>query len=178
MSVTVQSWKKLGPFCLGLSIAAAFCMKWMEADFRVQGGKFTVLGLEVFYDRQKIMGLLSLISKPVKRVLYYHLCFDFVFMAGIYPCIACLCMIAGEKTVMPGIKKMLFILAALQLAAWAADIIENMYLLNWLSSPVISQDELNLYHLVVITKWVLALAGLMISLIWVFRRKPGLKRSA
>jgi hypothetical protein len=171
MSVTIQSWKKLFLFCLGLFIASAFCMKWMEDDFWSNGKKFTIIGLELLYDRYKMTAVFAAMDPPVKQVLFYHLSFDFIFMAGVYPGIASLCMIARDKANAITLKKILFIMAAAQWLAWAADIIENIYLLRWLDHPQVGSQQLTLFHLIVGLKWSAALLGVLFSLFFVFRRK-------
>jgi hypothetical protein len=83
-------------------------------------------------------------------------------MAGCYPGIACLCMMAIAKTKQPSLKKFVFIMSCLQLFAWAFDIIENYYLLKWLEQPVIG-NEFGFYHIVVYSKWIIALTGALIA---------------
>jgi hypothetical protein len=163
MSLSYNRWKKLFLFCFGLSIASAFCMKWMESDFWVNNKKFTILGLELFYSKEKVMAVLAGIDGHVKTILSYHLHFDFVFMAGVYPGITALCMMAKEKVEAKALKKILYTLAAIQLLAWAGDITENLYLLNWLKQPVIKND-FGLYHFVVSSKWIIALTGAFVSI--------------
>src|SRR3979490_3145055 len=97
MNLSYRRWKKLFLFCLGLSAGTAFCMKWMETDLWVNGEKFTIMGLELFYTKEKVMTVLAGLDGHVRTILNYHLHFDFAFMAGIYPGITALCMIAGEK---------------------------------------------------------------------------------
>ncbi len=41
----------------------------------------------------------------VRTILGYHLHFDFVFMPGVFPGIAALCMMAGEKATRVTVKK-------------------------------------------------------------------------
>jgi hypothetical protein len=60
------------------------------------------------------------------------------------------------------LKKFVFIMACLQLFAWAFDIIENYYLLKWLEQPVIG-NEFGFYHIVVYSKWIIALTGALIA---------------
>ena len=171
MSVTIQSWKKLFLFCLGLFIASAFCMKWMENDFWSGGGKFTIIGLELLYDREKMLAVLTAMDAHVQQILSFHLSFDFIFMAGAYPGIASLCMLARAKAQSIVLRKVLFILAAVQLLAWAADIIENLYLLHWLDHPSIVDSQLSLFHVIVAFKWIVALTGAVFALLFVFRRR-------
>jgi hypothetical protein len=102
-----------------------------------------------------------------------------VFMAGVYPGIACLCMMAAQKLKSRAFKRILFAFAFLQLFAWAFDIIENYYLLKWLHNPVIG-TEFGFYHFVVYSKWIIALAGALIGLSTLFinlLRKKNLKSS-
>jgi len=102
------------------------------------------------------------------------LSFDFIFMAGCYPGIACLCMIASAKAAGKNLKRILFILAFMQIFGWTFDVIENYYLLKWLKNPVIG-DEFGFYHIVVYSKWIIALTGVFLAIVIlvgsVFKRK-------
>jgi len=95
-------------------------------------------------------------------------------MAGCYPGIACLCMMSREKVKSKNLKMILFLLASLQLGAWAFDITENYYLLKWLKNPV-TGDEFSFYHIVVYSKWIIALTGALLAIVIlvssVFKRK-------
>jgi hypothetical protein len=171
MNLSYNRWKKLFLFGLGLFAGTAFCMKWMENDFLINGEKFTILGLELFYAKEKVMTVLSGLDEHVKTILSYHLYFDFAFMAGVYPGIAALCMMAREKLTVVVLKKLLFVLAAMQLIAWAGDIAENLFLLKWIKHPVIG-NEFDSYHFIVIAKWLIALIGAVVSLFaLILRRK-------
>jgi hypothetical protein len=170
MTITTKSWQKLFLFCLGVSASAAFCMKWMEHDLFLKDEKFTILGLELFYSREKVAAILSGLTPPVKTILQYHLSFDFAFMTGVYPGIAALCMIAKEKARATPIKKILYILAILQLGAWAADMTENYYLLRWIRGPVIG-NEFGFYHFVVYFKWIIALVAVLLAIPFAAKRK-------
>jgi hypothetical protein len=156
-------WQKLFLFCLGLFIAGAFAMKWMENDLLFNNEKISIFGLELFYPKEKIVEIFSGISDKVKTILSYHLSFDFIFMAGCYPGIACLCMMASAKVNSKNLKRILFILAFLQIFGWTFDVIENYYLLKWLKTPVIG-DEFGFYHVVVYSKWAIALTAVLIAL--------------
>lgn len=158
-----KHWKKLFLFCLGLAVAAAFCMKWMENDLLVQGEKFTIMGLELFYPKEKVAAILAGLDQPVSTILRYHLSFDFVFMAGIFPEIAALCTMASSKFGNGSGKKIFAGLAILQAVAWGFDITENSYLLRWISNPDIG-DEFGFFHFVVATKWIIALTGALVSI--------------
>jgi hypothetical protein len=138
-------------------------MKWMEADLVYNNEKISIFGLELFYSKEQVQAILAGIDDKVRTVLSYHLHFDFVFMAGCFPGIACLCMMAAKRTGTKGIRVILVGFAFLQLVAWGFDITENLYLLKWLKNPVIG-DEFGFYHLVVYSKWAIALLAVLVAL--------------
>ena len=92
--------------------------------FGLNNEKFTILGLGAFLFKTESDADSVSLDDRVQTILRYHLYFDFAFMAGVYPGITSLCMMAREK-VHSSVKKVLYLLAAFQLMAWAADIIEN-----------------------------------------------------
>ena len=157
-----KHWKKLFLFCLGLAIGAGFCMKWIEDDFWVKGEKFTMMGLELFYSKEKAITILSNLDDLAKTALNNHLHFDFAFMAGIFPGATSLCMMARNKIVARSWKKFFFILAFFQLAAWAGDVTENLYLLKWAKQPVIG-NEFALYRFIVSAKWIIGLMSVALA---------------
>jgi hypothetical protein len=169
MKVSPKHWKIVFLFGLGLAAGTAFCMKWMEADFVTEQGKFTILGLELFYSKEKVESILSSLDGRVKTILQYHLYFDFAFMAGIYLAIASLGMMGKEKFINPGIKKIVLILAFFQLIAWIADIVENYYLLGWIAKPFI-EGEFGWYHFIVWIKWIIALLGVLVFIPLSFKK--------
>lgn len=169
MNLSLERWKRLFLFCLGLAAGTAFCMKWMEDDLLVDGEKFSILGLELFYSKEKVAAILANMDDQVRGILKYHLVFDFAFMAGIFPGITSFCMIAREKTSNLPLRRMLFVLAILQLLAWGADVTENILLLKWVnnSSP---GNGFYTFHLIVIGKWVIALTAVLIATPFTVRR--------
>jgi hypothetical protein len=116
-----------------------------------------------------VAAILSGIDGHVKTILRFQLSFDFAFMAGIYPAIAALCMMARNRSAAMGLKKILFLLAALQLIAWGADIAENSFLLKWISKPEIG-PEFSFYHIIVSVKWIIAIAGILLATPLLLRR--------
>jgi hypothetical protein len=165
----LSRWQLLFLFCLGLFIAGAFAMKWMENDLLFNNENISIYGLELFYPKQKIVEIFSGINDKVKTILGYHLSFDYIFMTGCYPGIACLCMMASAKVIpitigSRNLKKILFILAFVQIFGWTFDVIENYYLLKWLKNPVIG-DEFRFYHIVVYSKWIIALTGALFAIV-------------
>jgi len=176
MEKKYNSWKSLFLFCLGLFLASAFCMKWLEPSFIHNGKLFTIIGLELTYSKEQIIAILSGIDPHVKSLLRYHLIFDFVFMTGVYPGIMALNRMAATKTRNTKIKKMLLIVSLLQLVAWACDIVENKYLLKWIDDPT-TVSNLAFYHFIVTAKWAIALAGIFTALLYIFRKRDALLKS-
>jgi len=166
-----QRWFKLFLFSFGVAIASSFILQWLAGDFWLNNEKFSILGLELFYPKRKVIDILSHIDLSTKLALNYQLIFDFVFMAGIYPAIASLCMMAREKQTATGARNFLFAVAILQPVAWAFDVTENIYLLGWLDKPEIG-DEFGTYHNIVAAKWIIALFGSLSAIIFLlFQRK-------
>lgn len=163
-------------FCFGLFAASAFCMKWMEADFIQAGEKFTIIGLEISYPKEKVSVILAGLDDHVKAILRYQLVFDFVFMAAVYPGIAALCLMARNKSTGSLLKKALLTLAFLQITAWCFDILENYYLLKWVNDPVIG-NEFGFYHFVVAAKWIIALTGVLLAIPLALRKKRVIQKS-
>jgi hypothetical protein len=171
-----KNWKNLFLFCFGLFAAAAFCMKWMETDFMLNGNLFTIIGLEIGYPKEKVISVLSGLDDHVRTILRYHLSFDFVFMAGVYPGIAALCMMARIKSSSKLIKRILITGAILQAVAWGCDIAENFYLFGWIRNPVIG-NEFGLYHFIVAAKWVIALSTAMLAIPLALRKRKHVLKS-
>lgn len=161
MNFSDKYWKRQFLFCLGIFIAAAFCMKWMEADLLISGEKFTIMGLELFYPEEKVMTILQGLDDRVRTILRYHLHFDFMFMAGVFPGIAALCMLARQR-VTAIFRHLFLILALMQSVAWAGDIYENLSLLRWMKETA-AGNEFYRYHVVVVTKWLIALIAALAS---------------
>lgn len=170
MRIKYNHWQSLFIFCLGLFLGTAFCMKWMEADLRFTEEKFTIIGLELFYSKQKVAHILSSLDYRVQTTLKYHLFFDFAFMAGAYPGIASLCMMAKKKVNKSSLKKVLSVFAALQLLAWLADIFENICLLQWVEQPITGR-EFAWYHIAVVAKWIIALAGIIFAIPFIIQKQ-------
>ncbi|MBI3140106.1 MAG: hypothetical protein HYZ15_16135 [Sphingobacteriales bacterium] len=172
MVFSYKGWRSVFLFCFGLSLGAAFCMKWMETDFRINDSVFSIIGLEISYDKARVIEIFSQLDEKVKTILSYHLYFDFAFMTGVYTGIASLCMMARYRVSNRFVRQLLLVLAILQGLAFGCDVRENLYLLSWLSEPVIG-DEFGLYHTIVLLKWTLALAGVFLSVPLQFRKKAG-----
>jgi hypothetical protein len=175
MIYNYKFWQRLFIFSLGLFIGAAFCMKWMEGDFIQNGQKFTIIGLEISYPKVKVANILAGLDEHIKTILRYHLSFDFVFMAGVYPGIAALCMMARGKLAGAGMRKILLAFAVLQIVAWGCDIFENYCLLKWIKNPAIGND-FSFYHFIVSAKWIIAVAGALLAVPLALRKRTLLKK--
>ncbi|MFZ9387328.1 MAG: hypothetical protein ACO25B_05550 [Chitinophagaceae bacterium] len=175
MTIQNTAWKRIFPVCLALFAATAICMKWMEGRFLSNGELFSILGLEITYPAPRISAVLTGLEEPARTLLLYHLRFDFVFMAGVYPGIAALCMMARGKFRGKLFRNILLVLAGLQLVAWGCDIIENMYLLRWLKNPS-KIDGYFYFHMVVWIKWGLALSGFAVSIPFQWRQTPAMRQ--
>jgi len=156
-------WRSLFLVCFGITIATMFIMEWLAGDFWLNDQKFSILGLELFYSKRHALDVLTQIKQPARIALNYQLVFDFVFMTGIYPAIASLCMMARENLRNVVWRNILFALAMLQPVAWAFDISENIFLLSWVEKPVIG-DEFSTYHTIVAAKWLIALTGALTAM--------------
>ena len=137
-------------------------MKWIESDLMYNGELISIIGLELSESKESIQAIFSGIDDKVRTILSYHLSFDFIFMAGCYPGIACLCMMAAEKTGSKWLRRLLLFIAFLQLFAWACDVIENYYLLKRLKHPLIG-SEFGFYHFLVYSKWTIAVLGIFLA---------------
>jgi hypothetical protein len=173
MNTNYRRWQKLFLVCLGLFAGTAFCMKWMEGDFFREGEKFTIIGLEINNTKSELISILSGLDEHVKTILRYHLSFDFAFMAGVYPGIAALCMMAREKSNGFLLKKILLVFAVLQIIAWGCDIAENCYLLKWIKKPDIG-SEFGIYHIFVYAKWMIALIAALVAIPLAIRKRKSL----
>ena len=159
-----SQWRSLFLFSLGIAISTTFIMQWLATDFWLGDKNFSILGLELFYSKKEVIQVLSQIKQPARIALKYQLIFDFAFMTGIYPAIASGCMLVREKISNPIYRNILFALAMVQPVAWAFDITENIFLLGWMEKPEIG-DEFGMYHNIVATKWLIALAGALYAIV-------------
>jgi hypothetical protein len=59
----------------------------------------------------------------------------------------------------------------LQTAAWALDMVENYLLFKWIEQPMI-EKSIDVYHGVVIAKWMFALTAVIVGLyVMIFKRQ-------
>ena len=164
MVLSQKQWRKTFIFCLGLFLGTAFCMKWLETMFYYKGELFTIIGLEIVYPAPRVMDILYLSDITVITLLKSHLYFDFAFMIGAYGGIASLLMMARNRINHSLFRKILLFLAFAQLIAWGCDVVENLYLLDWIKNKSDVRPAFSTYHWVVVIIWVLALGGAILSI--------------
>lgn len=164
MVLSQKQWRNIFLFCLGHFLGTAFCMKWLETLFIYRGEIFTIIGLEIVYPAQKVMDILYRSDQTVLTLLKSHLYFDFAFMIGTYGGIASLLMMARSRITHIIFNRLLLFLAVAQLIAWGCDILENLYLLDWMKNKTDIRPSFSGYHFVVMVKWVLALGGALLSI--------------
>jgi hypothetical protein len=139
-------------------------MKWIESAFINNGKPFSIMDLELYLGKDELQQLLQGLDDKTKTILNYHLHFDFFFMMGVFAGIACICMLTRERLGKERemMRSMLVVAAALQLVAWSCDIYENTHLIQWLNAPA-TVNGIEFYHLLVRTKFILALSGIIIA---------------
>lgn len=122
---------------------------------------FNILDLQFPVSDSELTGMIRDMLPGVRKAVRLHLWVDFLFMAGLYPSIALLCYMLGEKTGM-GIY-FFWIIGALQGGAWLCDILENVFLLRKLRKPEPGK-QFSSYSFFVYTKFIIAYAGLGVTL--------------
>ena len=167
---TVRRWQMLFALCAGLFIASTFVMKWIESDLVFEGKLISILGLEFFYSKDTIESIFGGITPEVRRLLGYHLYFDFIFMMGCFPGIAALCMIVFHRSGSDLWKRILMTLAVLQVIAWACDVAENIMLIRWLSETSV-RHSMSLFRFLVFTKWIIAVTGFLVAIVGLMLRR-------
>jgi hypothetical protein len=170
MQSPYQRWFKLFLFCAGTAIASSFILQWLANDFTMDGKRFSILDLELFYPKFQLTTVLKKMDDTARIALNYHSIFDFVFMTGIYPGIAAFCMMTRERLGKKILREILFALAMLQPVAWAFDVTENVYLMNWVAARE-PGDDLGVFHNIVAAKWLIGILGFLVALVLFVVRK-------
>ncbi len=152
--------------CVGLLLATLLWMTQLAKKFRYRNGSgeqspFTILDLQFPSSETEMDKLVAGLEPPARQALKAHLWVDFLFMAGFYPAIALLCIIIGAKTG-PG-EYFFWLVAALQIVAWAADVYENVYGLRKMKEAPV-KGGFSTYSFFVNVKFLLAFLGLAVTL--------------
>ena len=161
---------RLFTVCLGVFAGTAFCMKWMESDLVSGGRTFSIIGVELTYGATELRQIFTALTEPARTALGYHLVFDYLFMAAVYPGIAILCLWARDRYRNPGLRIFLTCCAIFQAFAWAIDVYENRCISRWMAAPD-SIGHLRMYHALVTLKWVIAVFAFLTSLLLLARRR-------
>lgn len=125
---------------------------------------FTLLDLQFPSSPAELVELIQNMPEDARRAVRAHLWVDFIFMAALYPLIALLCLVLGDKT---GAGQYFFwLIAALQFFAWLFDILENAYLLKKLRQPSVQPGArpFRNYTFYVYAKFILAFLGVAVTL--------------
>ncbi|WP_343307500.1 hypothetical protein AAHN97_10220 [Chitinophaga niabensis] len=146
-------------FTLMLFTALWMLLLGKKFSYRDAGGveiPFSILDLQFPSSEQELCTIMKGLSPAAGKALRAHLWVDYLFMAGFYPSIAILCIIVGYKTDVG--QYFFWLMAALQLAAWLFDMLENGYCLRKLRKPV-PGTTFQSYSFFVYAKFILCLAG-------------------
>ncbi|MGV8880023.1 MAG: hypothetical protein ACOH2A_13440 [Sphingobacteriaceae bacterium] len=136
---------------------------------------FSIFSLQFPGSEAALTSLVNQIDAPVKRKIRQHLLVDFLFMLGVYPCIALLCYRVGLNIRADSLtgSYILIIVAVAQGVAWLFDIMENLILLRKIKNPMAGSEQLyHLYKWIVGLKFFIALTGvnsflLVMGYIWI-----------
>lgn len=152
--------------CFGLMLATALWLNRLAKKFHRRAGSgeeqpFTIFDLQFPASEAEMDNLIGHLQPTAHRALKAHLWVDFLFMLGLYPATALLCLIIGAKT---GSGEYFFwLVAALQGVAWVADICENIYCLRKMG-PSPTKGGFAAYSFAVNTKFLLVFLGLAVTL--------------
>lgn len=160
---------------LTIFIAATAWMSWIARDFKLKdNSRFSIMDFELPANAEAVKNMMTDFLPGTREAVLKQLNADYVFMAACYPGIMVLCLIALRriKTV-NGLqkdlqlkitggfwKKLLTILAILQLVAWGLDVWENAQIEQWLKTNVINTD-IAFFKARVYTKFAIGLGGFL-----------------
>ena len=147
---------------------AALARRFRQHNKDLGNVPFTILDLQFPSSESELCQLIRDLPKDARKALHAHLWVDYLFMIGLYPAIALLCLVLGDKT---GAGQYFFwLIAALQLFAWLFDVLENAYLLKKLRKPVVKASGLSFktYTFYVYAKFILAFLGVAVTLPVIF----------
>lgn len=144
---------------------SALARRFRTMDTDVGEVPFSILDLQFPSSENELCMLMSRATPDGRKALRMHLLVDFLFMMGLYPMVAILCLALGEKT---GAGQYFFwLVAALQFCAFLFDILENFYLLSRLANPK-ARGGFKTYKFYVFAKFILAFMGVAVTLPVIF----------
>ena len=165
--------KTLFALLLLITVAATGLMSRIARDFKLQdGGKFSIMHLELPQSKEGINLLMAAFAPGTQKAVLNQLNADYIFMAGCYPGIVVLCLIAirritnlnalqkdlDKKQTGKEWKKLLLALAILQLFAWGLDVWENAQLESWLQAGA-ADDNIGFFKARTYLKFGIGFAG-------------------
>lgn len=169
--------KTLFALVLFITLAANAWMAFVGRDFKLSdGSRFSIMNMELPQSGDSLQAMMANLAPGTKEAVLKQLNIDYIFMAGCYPAIAILCLIAIRRIAQINIlqkdlnktqtgalwKNLLMALAIMQLAAWGLDVWENAQTEHWLHASRIDGNII-FFKARVYTKFGLAFAGFLTS---------------
>jgi hypothetical protein len=133
-----------------------------QSFLKTNGDKFSIMDFELPKSKAYVEQLIKDFGDNTKVNVIKSLNDDYVFMIGAYPGIALMCYKAMDYTY----KNWLFaltVIAALQIIAWIFDIVENIYIRQWIEGVEI-RVSLGWFKAMVWSKFVIAITGALLSI--------------
>ncbi|MFT3681363.1 MAG: hypothetical protein QM791_13885 [Ferruginibacter sp.] len=140
---------------LAITIVTTIWMMLIAKDFVLNNGSsFSIMTLELPHDNGETEALIASMPATTKNAVAKQLNVDYIFMVSTYIGILLLCLIAirrikdintlRKQINLPpggnGWKKLLLILAVLQLLPWVLDIWENARIEQWLQTGSLHEN--------------------------------------
>jgi hypothetical protein len=165
--------KPLFALLLIIFLAATAWMSRIARDFKLKdNSNFSIMDLELPASAGAVQEKMADFLPGTRQAVLKQLNADYVFMAGCYPGILVLCLIAlrriatinslqkdlQQKITGGGWKKLLAVLAILQLFAWGLDVWENAQIEQWLNTNMVN-NNIAFFKARVYAKFAFALAG-------------------
>jgi hypothetical protein len=161
---------------LFLAIVAFAALRVHQYRFESRtGNKFDVMAFELPGTEGNLNALIQAWSEPEKKnFVLQQLRIDYFFMTTLFPAILVLCLWAllglirlekrqGAPNRFDYLKRLLLLLAVLQVVAWAFDLSENIRLSAWINQGF--AGNMLLFETLVRLKFIFAIAGILISLL-------------
>lgn len=133
---------------------------------KANGQKFSIIDLELPKSRVFLQQLISDFAKGTKASVVKNLNEDYIFMVAAYIGIALMCFKARDFS-NGNWPIILTWIGALQILPWIFDIYENIQIRKWVDGEKIT-NNLALFKLMVMTKFLIAFIGALLSLVIFF----------
>ncbi len=159
---------------LFLTLCTFFLMRIHQSNFEAENGyKFNVMAFELPGSEENMNVLIKDWSEPEKKeFVLEQLRYDYFFMSALFPCILVLCIWAllkiirlekktGKSRQFLFLKRMLLILALLQIFALAFDVSENLRLSAWIEQGY--AGNMLMFETLVVLKFVFGITGFLVG---------------